>query len=79
MSKIIRATVLFAFFSICLLSASADTDDEEHHHDHPSAAHQGWVAEFVKLDTGNLRFGDALSWGQCVNVDNLCKENISIM
>ena len=59
MSKLIRATVLFAFFfSISLLSASAeDTDGEEHHHDRPSAVHQGWVAEFVKLDAGNIRTG----------------------
>ena len=59
MPKLIRATVLFAsFFSICLLSASADDEDnEEHHHDHPSAAHQGWVAEFVKMDTGNVGTG----------------------
>ena len=57
MSKLIRATVLFFFFSICLLGASADTDDEEDHHDHPSGVHQGWVAEFVMLDTGNVGSG----------------------
>ena len=50
MPKLIRKTVLFAFFSVCLLGAFADTDDEEDHHDHPSGVHQGWVAEFVKLD-----------------------------